>query len=107
MALALDILSWIFLLSGATFAIIAGIGVLRFPDVYTRSHAAGLGDTLATLLVILGLLLQSPDWMVAVKLIMVLAFVWFTSPISGHALVKAAYAHGVKIDCEEEDAVSH
>ena len=104
MMLALDVLSWVFLLVGGGLSVIAGVGLLRLPDVYARSHAAGVGDTLGAILVVLGLLLQAPDWMVAVKLVLVVVFLWLTSPVASHALVKAAYAHGVKIDCEEEDA---
>ena len=102
----LDVLSWIFLLTGGALSIIAGIGLVRLPDIYARSHAAGIGDTLGSAMVVLGLILQAPDWMVASKLALVIVFLWLTSPVASHALVKATYAHGVKIECEEEDAVS-
>ena len=59
MAQALDILSWAMLLAGATFVFIGGVGVLRMPDLYTRMHAASLTDTLGTLLLLGGLMLQS------------------------------------------------
>ncbi len=102
----LDVLSWVLLLTGGALSIVSGIGLLRLPDVYARSHAAGVGDTLGALLVVLGLLLQAPDWLVAVKLAMVIVLLWLTSPVASHALAKGAYAHGIAIQCEEEDAAS-
>ena len=49
-----DILSWILLTSGGAFVLIGGIGALRFPDVYTRMHAASVTDTLAAFLILFG-----------------------------------------------------
>jgi multicomponent Na+:H+ antiporter subunit B len=55
MDLALDVLSWLCLVAGVLFGITAGIGLLRLPDLFTRMHAAGIGDTLAAGLIVLGL----------------------------------------------------
>ena len=96
MALALDIASAVLLVLGGIFCLIGGIGMLRLPDFYTRTHAASIPDTLGAGLILVGLALQAPHWIVAVKLIAILGFLLFTSPTSGHALVKAAYAHGVR-----------
>ena len=48
MSAVLEIISWAALLTGGFLIIIGGIGVLRFPDLYTRMHAAGVTDTGAT-----------------------------------------------------------
>ena len=55
----LDIFSWILIIIGCVFSIISAIGILRLPDVYTRMHAAGLGDTLALGAFGLGMMLQA------------------------------------------------
>jgi multicomponent Na+:H+ antiporter subunit G len=96
MALAVDILSWFCLVAGAVFAIIAGLGILRFPDVFSRMHAAGIGDTLAAWLILLGMMLQAGWTLVTVKLILILIFLVLTSPTSSHALARAALADGLK-----------
>ena len=44
MDIALDYLSWVLIITGSLFAIIGGIGILRFPDFYSRQHAAGITD---------------------------------------------------------------
>ncbi len=63
------------------------------PDFYTRLHAAGLTDTMGAGLLLGGLLLQTGFNFAGVKLVLVAAFVIFTSPVATHALINAAY-HG-------------
>lgn len=95
MALAVDILSWILIVGGATFSVIGAIGLLRFPDFYTRLHAAGITDTLGAWLILTGLLLQSPQWEVAVRLVLIVLFLVFTSPTATYALARAALSSGL------------
>ena len=94
MPLLLDILSGVLLLAGSAFCIIGGIGILRFPDFFSRMHAGGCVDTLGATLVLGGLMLQAPDWLVAVKLFIVLVFIYVTSPTSTYAIARAALVHG-------------
>jgi multicomponent Na+:H+ antiporter subunit G len=96
-----DAASWILLAGGAGMCVIGGIGLLRFPDVYTRAHAAGINDTLGSWAILLGLMLQAGLGLVTVKLAMIGLFMAFVSPVTGHALLKAAYAHGVGVRTDE------
>ena len=93
-----EIISAILLCLGTFFCVVGGIGIHRMPDFYTRTHAASITDTLGAGLVLVGLmfLCDGQHWTVPVKLGMVLVFVLLTSPTSGHALVKAAAAEGVR-----------
>jgi multicomponent Na+:H+ antiporter subunit G len=86
----INVLSWILLLSGGAFGIIGGLGLLRFPDFYTRLHAAGVTDTLCALLIVLGLALQSGFSLLTIKLFLILLFLLFTAPTATHALARAA-----------------
>lgn len=95
-AQGLDILSWVLLLSGALFAVTGGIGMLRMPEFYTRIHAASVTDTAGVLLIFGGLLCQAPDMPSAVRLVLVLSFLLFTSPTATHALAKAAKRAGIE-----------
>lgn len=92
----LETLSWVCLMGGVAFALIGAVGMLRLPDVFARMHAAGIIDTLAAGLVLLGLGLQAPSWLVAVKLLLIFVFILFTSPTATHALARAALHGGVK-----------
>ncbi len=90
MDMLLTTLSWLCLLLGSFFCISGGVGMLRFPDFYTRMHASGVTDTLGAGLILLGLMLQAGWSLVLVKLIFILLFILLTSPTSSHALAKAA-----------------
>ncbi|MDA1183797.1 MAG: monovalent cation/H(+) antiporter subunit G [Acidobacteria bacterium] len=105
---ALAVASWVLLAAGSVFAVVGGVGIVRLPDFFTRMHGAGITDTMGAALILGGLLCQSPDWQVAVKLLMILAFLFITSPTSGHALARAALANGLKprLDERETEATS-
>jgi multicomponent Na+:H+ antiporter subunit G len=90
------ILLWAFLAAGSVFLLIGGIGLLRLPDFYCRIHPAGITDTLGAWLVLTGLMFASESWLVTVKLVMLLVFLFITSPLSSHALAKAAYLRGLR-----------
>ncbi|MEJ2178493.1 MAG: monovalent cation/H(+) antiporter subunit G, partial [Gammaproteobacteria bacterium] len=59
MELILDILSWLFLLGGSFFCLTGALGLLRFPEFFSRIHAASLTDTLGASLILIGLMLQA------------------------------------------------
>ncbi len=86
----------IVLLLGLAFVLIGTIGVLRFPDFYTRLHAAGVTDTLGAELVLLGLMLQADSGFTAAKLALIGLFLFLTSPTATHALANAAHTAGLK-----------
>lgn len=92
----LDVISWICLLAGGAIGILGGLGLLRFPDFYTRLHAAGMTDTLCALLIVLGLALQSGFSLLTLKLLLILLFLLFTAPTATHALARAATVDGVE-----------
>ncbi|MGE4280409.1 MAG: monovalent cation/H(+) antiporter subunit G [Magnetospirillum sp.] len=96
MSLILDTLSWALMLGGAGFVLIGTLGLLRLPDVFTRLHGAGMTDTMGAGLLVLGMLLQAPDWLVMVKLVLIVVFLAFTSPMTSHALARAAILDGIK-----------
>jgi len=95
---AIDILSWVLLLGGGAFGVLGGLGLVRFPDFYTRLHAAGVTDTLCALMIILGLILQAGFSILTVKLALILLFLLFTAPTASHALARAAIVDGVAPD---------
>jgi multicomponent Na+:H+ antiporter subunit G len=86
-----DFLTIGLLAAGALFILIGGIGLIRFPDFYTRAHAAGIGDTLGIMLVILGLMLQEGLTQNSLKMLFILLFLLLTNPAATHALLQAAF----------------
>jgi len=96
METALDILSWVLLLGGGAFVMIGGIGLLRLPDFYTRLHAAGMTDTLGAGLIILGMMVAGGLSLVTVKLVLLGALIFLTSPTATHAIANAAFTAGLE-----------
>ena len=91
----LDIVSWVSLIAGSIFCIIGATGLLRVPDFWTRTHAAGVTDTMGAGLILVGLMFQAGLSLVAVKLVMILVFLYIAGPTAGHALYRAAHGYGV------------
>lgn len=96
LGIVLDVLSWVCILGGLFFMIVGTLGVLRMPDVYTRLHAAGMTDTMGAGFLILGMCLQAGIGLLTLRLLLVYAFLLFTSPIGTHALARAALAGKVE-----------
>lgn len=96
MNMLIDLLSWVCLLSGSIFLITGAVGLIRFPDFFTRLHAASVVDTLGCILIVLGLMLQAGLSIVTVKLVLIVIFILFTTPAAAHALAKAALHGQVK-----------
>lgn len=104
MSTVLDALSWIFIIAGVIFCLIGGYGMIRLKDFYARLHAASLIDTLGVGLVFTGLMFQAGFTLVAAKLLLILIFIFFTSPTATYALSRAAINHDVlpAVDTEAE-----
>ena len=94
MELLIDVLSWACLGAGSFFAVVGGIGLLRMPGFYARSHAAGVTDSLGLPLILLGCALQAGLSLITIKIGFIAFFVYVTSPTAAHALVKTAYKRG-------------
>ena len=78
----LGVSSWIALLAGTFFCVVGGVGLLRMPDFWARTHAAGLTDTLGAGLILLGLMIQGGATLVTLKLLMILGFLSFSLVMS-------------------------
>ena len=93
---AADALSALFVLAGGFFLVVGGIGLVRLPDLFTRLHAAGVGDTLGVGLFVLGFMFLVDFGIVTAKLALVLLFILLTGPVASHALAKAALHGGLR-----------
>ena len=100
----IEAISIIMIVSGLVFFLAAVVGIIRFPDFYTRMHAAGKGDTLSTILVIGGIALyymNQDGWtfeaiLVGLKMLAIVVFIFIASPTSTHVLMQAGFDAGVK-----------
>jgi len=89
-------LSWFFILSGSFFVIVGAFGTLRFPDFWSRLHAASITDSAGMILLIVGMCLQAGATLVTVKLIIIALFLFITGPTATHAVANAALVSGLR-----------
>jgi multicomponent Na+:H+ antiporter subunit G len=89
------------LLGGMFFFAVGVLGILRFPDFYSRLHAAGKVDCLAVVLVVLGVAVHNvqefnlENLLVSIKIMLIALFIYVASPTATHAITKAALVVGV------------
>jgi len=89
-------LSWFFILSGSFFVIVGAFGTWRFPDFWSRLHAASITDSAGMILLLVGMCLQAGFTLVTVKLIIIGIFLFITGPTSTHAVANAALVSGLR-----------
>jgi multicomponent Na+:H+ antiporter subunit G len=106
MSAALDIASWVLLVTGGAFCVIGALGLVRLHSFFPRTHAASVIDSAGAGLLLAGLLLQAGWTLVAVKLLTIGLLIFFASPTASHALANAARERGVSFEAGEEEASS-
>ena len=93
----MEVLSSLLMFAGAALALIAGIGLQRFDDMFSRMHAAAKPATLGLLLVVVGAALRVPDTGDIAKLLLVAILQFLTVPIASHLVGRAAYRAGTEL----------
>ena len=85
------------MLGGASFMLLAAVGIVRMPDLFTRMQTASKASTLGISLILLaaGLLLE--DYAVALRAILTISFFFVTAPVAAHMIARAAYFVGVPL----------
>ena len=98
----MDILVILISAIGLIFFFATTVGLLRFPDFYSRMHAAGKGDTLSSLIMLLALVLYNfhefdlANILVAFKILLIGIFIFMASPTATHAIIDAGYESDIK-----------
>ena len=90
----LDNLIAMLLITGGAFAAIAGIGLLRFPDVLMRMHASTKAGTLGVGLSVISVAIYYADDLVTTKVVLIVLFILLTAPVAAHLIGRAAYRTG-------------
>jgi multicomponent Na+:H+ antiporter subunit G len=85
------VLAILLISAGTFFFFTSTVGLLRFPDFYSRMHGTGKGDTLGILLSLVGLAFLSGSSLTSLKILFIAVFVFITSPTATHALLRAAF----------------
>lgn len=95
----IEFISALIILIGAITSVVSAIGMIRFPDVYSRAHAATKTTTLAVLITLFGIFLYFlfVEGFFSIRVLLVIIFVFLTAPVSGHLVLRASYRSGVKM----------
>jgi multicomponent Na+:H+ antiporter subunit G len=91
MEVVFRVLSAGFLLTGTVFAGAMAVGMIRFPDAYTRLHAGTKGLTIGAGLLVLGAAMRAPSASMALRMIVVAILFMLTNPIASQAIARGAY----------------
>ena len=94
--LAQTIIAIIFMVGGVFFLTVSSLGLLRFPDFYSRTHAVGKSETLGTMLVIIGLAIYNGWELSTFKVLFIVIFVLIANPTATHAIARAALRTGLQ-----------
>ncbi len=89
---------------GVFFSLVAVVGIVRLPDLYTRAHATSKSDTLGTVLSLAGVALLLGSDLSVVKTVFLLLFMFLTNPTAAHAITRAAYDQGISPWTTEGDS---
>lgn len=94
-----EIIISFFLLLGGALSVLGAVGIIRFPDVYGRLHAATKSATLGVISIIIGVFLffYIVEGVFAGKLLLTIVFVFLTAPVAGFMIAKSAYNVGVPL----------
>jgi len=87
------------ILLGAALCAVSSFGLIRMPDVYTRSHAATKSSTLGVMSILVGAFLYFylHHEVTSAKMLLAIVFVFATAPVAGHLIGRAAYRIGVPL----------
>ncbi|OCS86612.1 Na+/H+ antiporter subunit G [Caryophanon tenue] len=103
-----EMIEWmavIMILVASIVAVLSAIGMIRLPDVYTRSHAATKSATLSVLMCLMGAFIHFwlTDGYISIRLLLGIMFVFITAPVAGHLICRAAYRSRVPLADESEE----
>ena len=96
MSIFVNFLCWVFIISGSFFVIVGAFGTYRFPDFWSRLHAASITDSAGVILLLIGMGVYSGLTLITFKLLVIGLFLFITGPTSTHAVANAALVSGLR-----------
>ena len=85
------------LVVGGTFMLLAGVGVIRMPDVFMRAQAAAKAATLGAGCMLMAVAVHFGELTVTTRAVLITAFILLTAPVSAHMIARAAHAVGTPL----------
>ena len=96
---ATEIITSLLIFLGVFLTFLSAVGVMRFPDVYSRMHAAGKSSTLGVVFLMLAVVVYFiPNGGINIKILLAIVFVFITAPLSSLMITRSAYRIGVRLE---------
>ncbi|WP_022834533.1 monovalent cation/H(+) antiporter subunit G [Salisaeta longa] len=92
-----DLVAALLMIGGTLFMLIAVVGLLRLPDLYTRMHAISKAGTVGVGLLLIGLTVHFSHFSFTTRAVAVILFILLTAPVSSHLIGRAAYLSGIAL----------
>ena len=92
----MSIVANFFLGLGVFFMFFGALGIIRFPDLYTRLHPAGKAGTAGVISIFIGLIILTGWSALAMRIVLITLFIVITSPVAAHVIARGAIEAGVK-----------
>lgn len=101
-----ELFAMFFIIAGCIFVAIAIIGVIKFPDFYTRLHAAGIGDTIGALFIFIGMIIIIGFKLLSIKLLLIFLILTLTNPLATNLMMIGSvrkYNYQKYNDCQPKE----
>ncbi|PKG24234.1 monovalent cation/H(+) antiporter subunit G [Niallia nealsonii] len=97
----IELVAVLLILLGTIFSFLSAVGLIRLPDVYTRSHAASKSATMGVLFTLVGtFVFFIIEGIFSIRLFLGIFFVFLTAPVASHVIVRSAYRSKVALTKE-------
>lgn len=95
-----DLIAVAFGFAGTCLILVAGLGIVRMPDLLTRMHASSKAGTMGTALILVGVAIKSADLAIVMRVVLIIVFLFMTAPLAAHMIARAGYRRSVALSDE-------
>jgi len=95
-----DVVAIVLAAAGTGLILVAGIGIVRMPDLLTRMHASSKAGTLGASLILLAVAIDRPEMAIVMRIVLIILFLFLTAPLSAHMIARAGYCRKTPL-CDE------
>lgn len=89
-------ISYLFIFLGLVFIFFGTLGIIRFPDIYTRLQTSSKCDAAGTVALLVGLMVREGFDSLSLRILIILVFLLLTNPVASHAIARSAAIRGIK-----------
>jgi multicomponent Na+:H+ antiporter subunit G len=95
-----DVIAVVIAALGTGLILVAGVGIVRMPDLLTRMHASSKAGTLGATLILLAVAITIPGTAVTMRVVLIIVFLFITAPLAAHMIARAGYCSGTRLSEE-------